>query len=120
MEGWSDCLRLELNPFGIKVAIIEPGGIMTELGDATMTPLMERSKGGPYQDYVQNFVKNSETSMQQMSPPSVISDLVVKASESKNPKRRYVAGAFAKPLMFLRNWFGDGLMDAILLSQIRN
>lgn len=29
LEGWSDCLRLELAPFGIRVVIIEPGLIET-------------------------------------------------------------------------------------------
>ena len=29
LEGWSDCLRLELKQFGIKVVIIEPGIIKT-------------------------------------------------------------------------------------------
>jgi NAD(P)-dependent dehydrogenase (short-subunit alcohol dehydrogenase family) len=27
-EGWSDCLRLELAPFGIKVVVVEPGSPM--------------------------------------------------------------------------------------------
>ena len=29
LEGWSDCMRTELKDFGIKVVIIEPGGIKT-------------------------------------------------------------------------------------------
>ena len=33
LEGWSDTLRLELHPFNIKVAIIEPGAIRTEFMD---------------------------------------------------------------------------------------
>ena len=32
LEGWSDCLRLELKQFGIDVVVIEPGGIATEFG----------------------------------------------------------------------------------------
>jgi short-subunit dehydrogenase len=33
VEGWSDCLRLELKQFNIDVIIIEPGGIQTEFLD---------------------------------------------------------------------------------------
>ena len=30
VEGFSDCLRIELKPFGIEVIVIEPGAIRTE------------------------------------------------------------------------------------------
>ena len=33
LEGWSDCLRLEVEEFGIDVVIIEPGAIRTEFGE---------------------------------------------------------------------------------------
>jgi short-subunit dehydrogenase len=48
LEGWSDCLRLELAPFGIQVVIVEPGIIATEFGDVASGPLLERSGKGPY------------------------------------------------------------------------
>ena len=32
VEGFSDCLRLELEPFNIKVVVLEPGIIITEFG----------------------------------------------------------------------------------------
>ena len=32
VEGFSDCLRMELKPFGIAVVVIEPGAIRTEWG----------------------------------------------------------------------------------------
>ncbi|WP_240469920.1 oxidoreductase [Cyclobacterium sp. SYSU L10401] len=36
LEGWSDCLRLELKQFGIDVVVVEPGGIKTEWGGIAM------------------------------------------------------------------------------------
>ena len=33
VEALSDCLRLEVKPFGIDVVVIEPGGIRTEWGE---------------------------------------------------------------------------------------
>ena len=32
VEGLSDCLRMELRPFGIDVIVVEPGGIKTDWG----------------------------------------------------------------------------------------
>jgi short-subunit dehydrogenase len=48
LEGWSDCLRLELKPFGIDVVIVEPGIIKTEFADVMHQPLLDRSGSGPY------------------------------------------------------------------------
>ncbi|MBB3915031.1 NAD(P)-dependent dehydrogenase (short-subunit alcohol dehydrogenase family) [Rhizobium fabae] len=48
VEGWSDCLRLELAPFGIRVVIVEPGLIETGFGDVVADGLLKRSGNGPY------------------------------------------------------------------------
>ncbi|MCS5938887.1 SDR family NAD(P)-dependent oxidoreductase [Klebsiella variicola subsp. variicola] len=48
LEGWSDCLRLEVADFGIKVVIIEPGVIETGFGDAASESIVKRSATGPY------------------------------------------------------------------------
>jgi NAD(P)-dependent dehydrogenase (short-subunit alcohol dehydrogenase family) len=117
LEGFSDCLRLELNPFGIKVAIIEPGIIKTEFYEVMTQPLIDRSKGGPYEPFVTKFTSGDMDSGG--SPPSLIANTIAKAVEAKNPKRRYVAGALAKPLMFIRGWLGDGVFDFLMLRNIK-
>ena len=53
LEGWSDCLRLELKQFGIDVVIIEPGIIQTEFGNVMLDPMLERSGDGPYAQFTQ-------------------------------------------------------------------
>ena len=45
LEGWSDCLRIELKSFGINVILIEPGVIKTEFQDVMMDSTVERSLG---------------------------------------------------------------------------
>lgn len=49
LEGWSDCLRIELKSFGIDVILIEPGVIKTEFQDVMMDSTVERSIGTPYE-----------------------------------------------------------------------
>ena len=52
LEGWSDCLRVELKPFNIDVVLIEPGAISTEFNDVSLNPLVEQYGDGPYSDMV--------------------------------------------------------------------
>ena len=57
LEGWSDCLRTEVQQFGIDVVIIEPGAIGTEFNDVFVGPMLERSGDGPYKDLAHGLAK---------------------------------------------------------------
>ncbi len=121
LEGWSDCLRIELKSFGIDVILIEPGVIKTEFQDVMMDSTVERSIGTPYE----KKLKALEKATQEMyargigSPPSTITKLIIKAINSHNPKRRYVGGLFAKPMLFIKKWFGDKIYEKAIMSQIK-
>lgn len=122
LEGWSDCLRLELKPFNIDVVVIEPGGIATEFGEVLYDGMVERSKGTPYEEM---SIQLAEATRQmyaeegRLSPPSVISNLVSKAVNAKKPKTRYVAGKYAKPMMFIRKYLGDRIFDKVIMSTVK-
>jgi short-subunit dehydrogenase len=121
LEGWSDCLRLELKQFGIDVVVIQPGVIETEFGDVLMEPLLERSKNSPYRDLAEKVAKaTGETYANgKASDPAVITKLILKAINSKNPRTRYSAGKFAKPMMLIRKYLGDSVFDSAVMSQVR-
>jgi short-subunit dehydrogenase len=122
LEGWSDCLRLELKPFGIDVVIIEPGLIATEFGDVMSAPMMERSGQGPYSDLAKAVEKGTKESYDKpgnSSPPSVIGEVVAEAIRSGNPKTRYAKGKMAGPILFLRRWLSDRMFDKLIMSQAK-
>lgn len=121
VEGWSDCLRIELAPFNIDVVIIEPGVIATEFGDVVMQPLVQRSGKGAYAPMANSFAKAMTESYKNngASPPDVIVKLVLEAITTTKPKTRYVAGKFAKPMMFIRKWLGDRTYDKAVLSMLK-
>jgi len=119
LEGWSDCLRIELKQFGIDVVLIEPGMIETNFAEVIMRPMMIRSEGGPYETIVNNMMKNMGGGTIKASNPSVIANEVSKAVSAKRPKTRYVAGKMAKPLMFIRKYGGDRVFDRLVGSWIK-
>jgi NAD(P)-dependent dehydrogenase (short-subunit alcohol dehydrogenase family) len=121
LEGWSDCLRIELAPSGIDVVIIEPGAIATEFGDVMVEPMLKRSGAGPYAAMAKAMAAATRASYAKggASPPQVIVDIVLRAVRADRPKTRYVAGKYAKPMIFLRKWFGDRFFDRILVSMMK-
>jgi NAD(P)-dependent dehydrogenase (short-subunit alcohol dehydrogenase family) len=121
LEGWSDCLRVELKPFGVDVVIIEPGGIATEFTDVFQENFQGDAENGPYADALQKIFKSTKELNEggRLSKPGVITDLILKAVKSKRPKTRYTAGAYAKPMMFMRKYLSDRMFDRILMSQFQ-
>lgn len=64
LEGWSDSLRLELAPFGIRVVVVEPGLIETGFGDVVADGLFKRSGEGPYAKVTQAVAKSTRELVQ--------------------------------------------------------
>ncbi|MBR0897779.1 oxidoreductase [Bradyrhizobium tropiciagri] len=121
LEGWSDCLRLELAPFGIKVVIVEPGLIETGFGDVVANGLLKRSGSGPYAKQTEAVAKSTVDAYGQGrgTDPSVIANVVSKAVKATKPRTRYVAGKYALPMIKIREWFGDRMFDRVIMSQMR-
>jgi NAD(P)-dependent dehydrogenase (short-subunit alcohol dehydrogenase family) len=121
LEGWSDCLRLELSPFGIDVVIIEPGVIKTAFEDVMAGPLLKRSGAGAYGKMAQALTQAMAESYARgnASPPSAIAAVVSQAVQARRPKTRYVAGKFAQPLIWVRTWLGDRIFDRIIMGMVK-
>lgn len=121
LEGWSDCLRLELAPFGIDIIVIEPGLITTEFGDVISGPLLERSGQSAYAALAKAVVSATGNSYEQGggSSPAEVARIISKALKARKPKTRYAVGKYAKPLMFARKWFGDRIFDKVIMSTVK-
>ena len=121
VEGWSDCLRLELAQFNIQVVIIEPGVIATDFGKVVIDGIAKRSSNSLYKKMNDAFSRALAKSYQNNggTDPKVIANLILSAIKSPKPRTRYVAGQMAKPMMFIRKWFGDRIYDKVALSMVK-
>ena len=126
VEGFSDCLRTELKPFGIDIIVIEPGAIRTEWGQIALDTLQQASAHTVYGPQAEEKRALFLAAAGSASDPDVVAREIIKAIQATRPKTRYAVGAHAKPLVFmsifLRDRFNDWLMGAItktLLKQER-
>jgi len=121
LEGWSDCLRLELKQFGIDVVIVEPGIILTEF-DQVLENQFGKLEGSPYKSLKIAVEKSQEDSYkpEKSSPPSVIAQTISKAIKAKKPKTRYAAGKLAKMVLTMRSWLSDRMFDTIIMKMVND
>lgn len=116
LEAISDCLRVEVKPFGIDVVVIEPGGIKTEWPAIAAENVRAVSSSGPYAPQG-NAVAQSLTSdlaARRSSPPELIARTITKAVTARRPRTRYAVGFGAKPMIFLHGALPDRTFDALI------
>ena len=119
LEGWSDCLRLEVKQFGIDVVIVEPGAIKTEFDEVMVGPMLEMSGDTAYGPLTHKMAKTLNEAMEkQASPPSLIGDVIYKGATARRPKTRYAAGKFARTMLTLRWLLPDRIFDRFMMSFI--
>ncbi|WCM25181.1 oxidoreductase [Sphingomonas sp. QA11] len=116
VEGLSDCLRMELRPFGIRVVVIEPGAIRTEWGGIAHQSLLERSGDSAYAPYAQRHAAmlGSADSFTFASPPEVVANIIAKAAAARRPRIRYAIGGGAKTFLLLVTLLPDRMLDALM------
>ena len=116
LEGLSDCLRMELEPFGIDVIIVEPGGIKTDWGIIAAEHLKKSSEKGAYADATNKAAKSMKEmySGSRLTDSIVIAHTIVKSVTVKKPKTRYLVGYGAKPAVFMRRLVSDRIFDKII------
>jgi NAD(P)-dependent dehydrogenase (short-subunit alcohol dehydrogenase family) len=121
VEGMSDSLRLELEPYGIRVIVIEPGGIRSEWGRIAHDNLIARSGDGPYGRDARAHARvlaAADTSWI-VSPPEVVAATVSRALKARRPRARYPSGGGAAPILFMRKILPDRMFDRLLRRLFR-
>ncbi|MET0309677.1 MAG: oxidoreductase [Sphingomonas sp.] len=115
VEGLSDCLRLELRPFGIRVVVIEPGAIRTEWAGIAHQSLVERSGDTAYAPYALKHAAmlGSVDAVNFVSPPEVVAETIAKAVGARRPRIRYATGGGAKVFLFLVRWLPGRWLDSL-------
>ncbi len=90
VEALSDALRYELRPFGIDVALIEPGVIRTNF-ESTAVSGLDAFKGTPYAAAVGKYEQMSKMADKFASNPIVIAKAIARAVKARRASARYVA-----------------------------
>jgi len=118
LEGYSDALRMELRLFGIDVVVIEPGAVKSEWSGIAAQEAERMSGQGAYAGIAAKLLA-IQAKQRTEPPPSVISDLIIKAVRARTPKTRYHGGMLAGPMLFMRRYLSDRLFDRVIMLAFR-
>ena len=93
VEGLSESMAYELEPFGIKVILIEPGVIRTNAFKNVVIAKKSQNPNSPYSQIMQKMSASFEHMLENASSsPDLVAKVVLQAVTSENPSLRYLAG----------------------------
>lgn len=122
-EAIGDVFRQELRPWGIKVAIIEPGSIDTPIWERGQQKATEVEAKSPqtnllYGAAIEKFRKVIDDTAERGIPPEKVAKAISHALESKRPKSRYLVGLDAKAQALLKPLIPTAVFDRIVARQL--
>ena len=92
IEGLSKSMAYELEPFGIKVVLVEPGVIRSDFINNVVAAKKSQDPNSPYAQFMQNVAASLQHMLEGGSSADVVAKVVLKAVTSENPSPKYLAG----------------------------
>jgi NAD(P)-dependent dehydrogenase (short-subunit alcohol dehydrogenase family) len=94
LEGLSESMSYELEPFGIRVVIIEPGVIRTNFkkNSVMSKKSLDNSSISPYSSIIQKMDASISSIIEHATPPEEVAKAILHAVISNNPELRYLVG----------------------------
>jgi NAD(P)-dependent dehydrogenase (short-subunit alcohol dehydrogenase family) len=107
MEGLSESMTYELDQFGIKVILIEPGVIRTNISNSIVIAKKAQDSSSPYSQMMQKMDNNFKKFTENASSAEVVANIVLEAATSEKPRLRYLAGNDMEMWMQSKNSMSD-------------
>ena len=118
LEALSDSLRMELEPQGIQVAVIEPGGVRSGFGEQAARNLIASVEGSVYEKDgkavadVYRRVYGAKNKM--LTSTDKAAKMIYRAAVAKRPKTRYLFGFGARSLVILQALLPQRAYDRLM------
>ena len=114
VEGFSESLYYELKPLNIKVKVVEPGVVKTNLYRSVQNFPIEQYSDG----YRANFKKWRDYQTKSFDKvgylPELDAKIIYKAVNSKSTKLKYPTDFMGKSLIFMRSLLGLSVFQSII------
>jgi NAD(P)-dependent dehydrogenase (short-subunit alcohol dehydrogenase family) len=117
LEGLSESMSYELEPFGIRVVIIEPGVIRTNIMNSGIIAKKAQDPKSPYFSLIQKVENNFKLMMEnESSPPEEVAKVILGVVTSENPQLRYTVGNDAATMIQARVSMSDNQFKKMIMQ----
>jgi NAD(P)-dependent dehydrogenase (short-subunit alcohol dehydrogenase family) len=120
VEALSDALRFEVEGFGVKVSVIEPGLIRTGFAHVAVRSMDGSDEEGPYAGFDEGVARATAQNYERgpisrlVGRPEAVAEAIEQAISARSPKSRYAVTPSARVFLGLRRLLPDRAWDAVL------
>ena len=107
IEGLTESMSYELEPFGIRTILVEPGIIKTNFIKASVLAQKSTDPNSPYFQFMNNMEDGMKKLIESGESPEYVARVVLDAINDSNPKLRYLAGKDVEHIMEIKNKVSD-------------
>lgn len=120
LEGFGESLAMELAPFGVRVALVEPGLVLTPhfTADRGRARGATRTESPYYAWFAQHEAMVDAILQQRRITPADVASAVGRALDDRRPRLRYVVGWRVRLLLALRRLLPGELFERIYFGQV--
>ncbi|PEX82622.1 short-chain dehydrogenase [Bacillus cereus] len=120
LEGWSESLQLEVKPFGVDVALIEPGSYNTNIWEVGKQLAENQSDTtSPYKEYMDKIQKHINSGSDTFGNPVDVANKIVEIAEAKRTTLRYPIGKGVKFMIFAKKILPWRLWEFLVLRSFK-
>jgi NAD(P)-dependent dehydrogenase (short-subunit alcohol dehydrogenase family) len=119
LEGVSESLQYELEPFGIKMILIEPGAVGSNFWKSIKIANGATSPNSPYTQLADNMSKTFKKMEENAMHPSEVAKTILDVVTSDDPQLRYVIGNDATKIIEARQNMSDKEFGNLIKDQFK-
>lgn len=107
LEGLSESMSFEVEQFGIKTVLVEPGFVRTNFADNIVIARKAQEPNSPYSQMMQKMSSNRGKVLENASDANLVASVVVEAATAKEPNLRYLAGKDVQQMVAAKKSMSD-------------
>jgi NAD(P)-dependent dehydrogenase (short-subunit alcohol dehydrogenase family) len=122
LEGLSESMAFEVEQFGIKTVLVEPGFIRTNFAENIVTAKKAQDPNSPYSQMMMQMKSSSHRRRMIENAPDadLVASVIVEAATAKEPNLRYLAGKDVQQMVAAKKSMSDEEFQKMIMQGIKD
>jgi NAD(P)-dependent dehydrogenase (short-subunit alcohol dehydrogenase family) len=120
LEGLSESMAYEIEQFGIKTVLVEPGFVRTNFGDNIIIAKKTQDPNSPYSQMMQAMSSIRGKMLENAADAELVAKIVVEAATAKEPNLRYLAGKDVQQMVAAKKSMSDEEFQKMMKQGVRD
>jgi NAD(P)-dependent dehydrogenase (short-subunit alcohol dehydrogenase family) len=122
LEGLSESMAFEVEQFGIKTVLVEPGFIRTNFAENIVTAKKAQDPNSPYSQTMMQMKSSSHRRRMIENAPDadLVASVIVEAATAKEPNLRYLAGKDVQQMVAAKKSMSDEEFQNMIRQSVRD